>query len=103
MIVVADSGPLRYLVLIEEIIFSPSYGGIVIPAGVVRELSQLETPELVRSWAKALPAWTTVRTPSTAPIGLPENLGIGECEAIALESAIWSGGDGFGGVDFDGR
>jgi predicted nucleic acid-binding protein len=40
MIVIADSGPLRYLILIDQIQLLPAlYGNIVIPPAVVMELT----------------------------------------------------------------
>jgi predicted nucleic acid-binding protein len=42
MIVIADSSPLRYIVLIQEVHLLPTlYGTIVLPPGVVTELLAL--------------------------------------------------------------
>jgi predicted nucleic acid-binding protein len=49
MIVIADSGPLRYLMVIDQIHLLPLlYGSIAIPPSVVRELTQTATPHSVR-------------------------------------------------------
>jgi predicted nucleic acid-binding protein len=46
MIVIADSGPLRYLIFIDQIGLLPLlYGRIVIPREVMRELTQTATPQ----------------------------------------------------------
>ena len=49
MIVVADIGPLRYLILIEYVQVLPDlYGRVLVPPAVLTELDQEQTPELVR-------------------------------------------------------
>jgi predicted nucleic acid-binding protein len=48
MIVVADAGPLNYLVLIEEIdVLKPLYEHIIVPNKIVEELQQAWTPGAV--------------------------------------------------------
>jgi predicted nucleic acid-binding protein len=50
MIVIADTSPLNYLVLIGEAdILQRLYGRAVIPEGVLRELLHPETPPSCRS------------------------------------------------------
>lgn len=51
VIVVADTSPLRYLILIEPTHVLPAlYGSVVVPSVVVEELTQTRTPDLVRAW-----------------------------------------------------
>ena len=51
MIVVADTSPISYLVLIKEIDILPKiYGAVVVPEIVARELRQQSAPEVVREW-----------------------------------------------------
>jgi predicted nucleic acid-binding protein len=89
MIVIADSGPLRYLVLIEEAsLLNVLYGGIVIPPGVVSELTQPDTPQSVRIWMEQLPEWIAVRSPGLPLPIFPSSLGLGEREAIALAEEL---------------
>lgn len=89
MVVIADSSPLRYLVLIEEVrLLHILYGNIVIPPGVVNELTQLDTPEAVRLWIEHRPEWIVVRSPRLLLSTLPSALGLGECEAIALAEEL---------------
>ena len=58
MTVVADASPLRYLLLIGAADILPAlFGGVLIPRTVVDELSQPGTPDEVRRWVAALPAW----------------------------------------------
>ena len=84
MIVVADSSPLNYLVLINEIrILHELFGRVVVPEAVVRELQSPQTPPKVAEWMAARPKWLDVQSPS-APTADPdlERLGAGEREAI---------------------
>jgi predicted nucleic acid-binding protein len=51
MIVVADSGPLRYLLVIGHIdILPPLFDRVLIPAAVRQELTHPRAPALVRNW-----------------------------------------------------
>jgi predicted nucleic acid-binding protein len=89
MIVIADSSPLRYLVLIEEVhLLAVLYGSIMIPPGVVSELTQPDTPEAVRQWMEQPPEWIVIRSPHLPLPVFPSNLGLGECEAIALAEEL---------------
>ena len=56
-VVVADAGPLRYLVLIDAIDLLPRlFGRVLIPEMVSAELSRPSTPRRVREWLAADPA-----------------------------------------------
>ena len=62
MIVVADTTPLNYLVLIGAIDVLPAlYGTVVIPAAVFRELQAAKALPGVTVWIKSEPAWLTVK------------------------------------------
>ena len=66
MIVVADTTPLNYLVLIGQIeLLSVLYQRVLIPQEVHRELQQSRTPATVSQWAASLPAWCEVRAASS--------------------------------------
>jgi predicted nucleic acid-binding protein len=53
MIVVADTTPLNYLMLIGEIeLLSALYESILIPREVHEELQRLKTPPPVRAWVR---------------------------------------------------
>ena len=89
MIVVADTSPLRYLILIEEIGVLPElYGRVIVPPGVVTELNQERTPIVVREWLSAKPEWLQVQAPQQALPSLRDILGAGEREAIALATEL---------------
>jgi predicted nucleic acid-binding protein len=56
MIVVSDTSPLNYLILIESIQVLPAiFGRVYAPSAVVAELSHPRSPEVVRSWASKPP------------------------------------------------
>lgn len=87
MLVVSDTSPLNYLVLIGHagvlpLIFSRV---LTVPA-VIAELSHRGSPEGVRAWAATPPPWLTVRSPASVNPSL--NLGRGEAEAISLASEM---------------
>ena len=89
MIVVADSGPLRYLILIEQAeLLPPLHGRIVIPTGVLGELTHASTPPGVRVWMEDLPDWITVKSPAKPLTDCSALLGPGESEAIALAQEL---------------
>jgi predicted nucleic acid-binding protein len=82
-LVVADSGPLRYLIVIDAIQVLPRlYAQITLPPAVVEELRQSSAPSAVQAWAQALPPWISVRSPTAQH--RPDSLDPGESEAIAL-------------------
>ena len=88
MIVVADTSPLNYLILIEQVhVLEALYGQVMIPPAVQDELLSVDAPEQVRAWIMSPPSWFQVRSP------LPTFrdsvlLGDGESEAIALAEQI---------------
>lgn len=85
MIVVADTSPINYLILIEEISLLPQiYWHVVIPNAVYAELVNPIAPERVRSWMAQPPQWLEIRTPSGKPNDALAKLNVGEREAILL-------------------
>ncbi len=74
-----------YLILIElDGILPKLYAQVVVPPGVLQELSHPDTPDAVRSWLRNPPAWLEVKAPSSLP---DEALGLldpGERQAIQL-------------------
>lgn len=89
MIVVADTSPLRYLVLIEHVHVLPAlYGRVVVPPAVMTELAQERTPDAVRMWLSAKPEWLQVQAPRQPLSSLRDVLGPGERQAIALAEEL---------------
>lgn len=83
MIVVSDTTPLNYLILIELIHILPQiFTRVYAPSAVVKELSHPRAPELVRAWATVPPEWLTIQDPTRIDPSL--KLGAGETAAISL-------------------
>ena len=60
MVVVADTSPLNYLVLLEAVeIRTNSMSGFCVPEAVINELLS-NAPLQVQTWAVSLPAWIEV-------------------------------------------
>lgn len=87
--VVADTGPLHYLVLIGHIdVLAPLFGTVAAPAAVAGELRHLNAPAAVRAWAAAPPPWFAVH-PDSVELPAPlRRLDPGERSAIALAEAL---------------
>jgi predicted nucleic acid-binding protein len=61
-VVIADTSPLNYLLLIGEIAILPSlYGQVFIPPEVLAELCDAGAPPEVLKWVRLQPAWLQVR------------------------------------------
>jgi predicted nucleic acid-binding protein len=85
MIVVADTTPLNYLVLIGQIELLPSlYERVLIPYEVHKELQRPKTPPVVRAWALGPPAWCEVCALASIPDAALTELDPGERDAIQL-------------------
>src|SRR5579864_9032467 len=90
-VVVADTGPLNYLVLIDAVDVLPKlFDKIIVPLAVRDELAHPGTPEVVRAWMMQVPPWLDVR-PNPARISddaEARTLDEGEYAAIRLASAL---------------
>ncbi|HZL56724.1 MAG TPA: DUF3368 domain-containing protein [Bryobacteraceae bacterium] len=87
MIVVADTGPINYLIAIAQIEVLPTlYGRILVPDSVRDELRKDAAPKIVRQWIAKPPEWLEIRTPTMAPDAelLRVRIGSGERDAILL-------------------
>ena len=85
MIVVADAGPLRYLVLIDQVrVLGDLFHRILVPEAVARELSHERTPEAVKKWMAAPPNWIEICAPQSLDKIDLDYLDEGELQAIAL-------------------
>jgi predicted nucleic acid-binding protein len=90
-LVVADSGPLNYLVLIEAIDVLPKlFEQILAPTAVYYELAHADAPPPVRAFVAHKPAWLEVL--SSPHLGSSEAIDAmlddGERAAIALAKSI---------------
>ena len=88
MIVVSDTSPLNYLILIGEVeVLTRIFGEVYAPPEVLREALHPGSPETVRTWAEKPPSWLKIRQPRAMTEPASE-LGRGEAEAIALAREI---------------
>jgi predicted nucleic acid-binding protein len=85
MIVVADTSPLNYFVLLgQPEVLLEIYGRVLVPGAVLVEMQHPEAPPEVRAWASAAPAWLEERKVQEIDGSLAAELGAGEREAISL-------------------
>lgn len=83
MVVVADTTPVNYLILIGQIeLLARLYKHILMPPAVIAELRHPLAPEPVRAWVGNPPLWLEVLG-SEGNLALSQ-LDLGESEAIAL-------------------
>jgi len=90
MIVVADSSPLHYLILIEQVqLLQRLYSEVVIPEEVLSELTRFGAPSRVREWLLVAPSWLRVESVSSERIAtVSESLDLGERAALALAETL---------------
>lgn len=90
MIVVADSGPLHYLILLEQVdLLRRFYGQVLVPEPVASELSAAEAPGIVREWITKPPTWVDVRPVTPEAVStITDDLDLGERAAIALAETV---------------
>ncbi|HMD97186.1 MAG TPA: DUF3368 domain-containing protein [Terriglobia bacterium] len=89
MIVIADTTPLHYLVLLNHAdILQELYGRVAIPEAVYRELQAAGTPAIIKQWIANRPDWLEVRRVSAPPDLALTELDAGEREAIALAETL---------------
>ncbi len=89
MIVIADTTPVNYLVLIQEADLLPRlFGRVIIPSAVFDELNDPETPDTVKVWLASFPSWLKVLPLRGQPPPELDYLDQGEREAIALAEEL---------------
>jgi len=90
MIVVADSSPLHYLILIGEAdLLRQLYAEVTIPDAVAEELSRHAAPPEVSVWMSQLPTWVRVVTVNPEEMAsVRKALGPGERAAISLAERL---------------
>ncbi|HEY9650848.1 MAG TPA: DUF3368 domain-containing protein [Coleofasciculaceae cyanobacterium] len=89
MIVVSDTSPICYLLLINQIeILQVLYNVITIPQTVADELSASESPSVVKNWMTQPPDWLQIQANTTIQSLELEKLDPGEREAILLAEQL---------------
>ena len=87
MIVVSDTSPLRYLILIDQASLLPAlFGRVLTTPLVIAELGHPEAPAKLHEWLVNPPDWLEVRSPKSVPSS--SRLDPGETEAIALAQEL---------------
>jgi predicted nucleic acid-binding protein len=76
MIVVSDTSPICYLLLINQIDILPAlYRVVIVPKIVADELGAFESPPIVKSWIAQPPTWLEIQ-----PIELPQRIELGKLD-----------------------
>ena len=89
MIVIADTSPINYLILIGEIDVLPAlYGRVLIPPSMREELGRARAPEAVRLWITRPPVWLEIREPNASSDLSLFHLDPGERDAILLAEEL---------------
>jgi predicted nucleic acid-binding protein len=90
-LVIADTGPVNYLILIGYIDLLPAlFEKVVLPSAVQAELTARKAPLSVRSWIASPPAWLEIHAMPSGPFdyGSLEGLDEGEKAAIGLAESL---------------
>jgi len=88
MIVVADTTPINYLVLIGyPSVLRDLFEEVILPRAVFQELQSPQAPDEIRVWCASVPDWCRVESVTAVPADLM-HLGAGEREAIALTEQL---------------
>jgi len=93
MIIISDTTPLHYLILIDEVRILPSLlGKVVIPTEVFSELSALKTPQKIKDYLSVVPDWLSIRKPISVIDEELNEIDPGERAAILLAEELAADG-----------
>jgi predicted nucleic acid-binding protein len=89
MIIVSNTSPINYLILIGHINLVPElFDAIIIPQAVYSELSDASAPSPVQTWIATPPDWLKVQPVSQPSDAILDLLDPGEREAILLAQEL---------------
>jgi predicted nucleic acid-binding protein len=89
MIIISDTSPLCYLILIDCIEVLPVlYKNVIIPQAVYQELQAEATPKAVKEWIQNHPDWLIIKNITNASDSELDKLDKGEREAIILAEEV---------------
>ncbi|WP_373525469.1 DUF3368 domain-containing protein [Nostoc sp.] len=89
MIIVSNTSPINYLILIGYVNLLPElFQQIIIPQAVYSELSDAYAPPLVQAWIAIPPTWLKIQAVSQPSDEIVELLDPGEREAILLSQEL---------------
>jgi predicted nucleic acid-binding protein len=93
-LIVADTSPVNYLVMIGHIEILPQlFEKVFMPAAVRNELADLEAPSVVREWISTPPAWLEVRSVSVSDAEDVTLQHLDDGEQAAIRLAVSLGAD----------
>ena len=88
-LVIADTSPINYLILIGNIELLPAlFGKVILPAAVESELASHNAPQAVRNWTANPPAWLELRDSPLSQLEDASLKGIDAGEKAAIQLAI---------------
>jgi predicted nucleic acid-binding protein len=88
-LVIADTGPINYLVLIGNIDLLPVlFEKVILPSAVRAELIDPDAPPSVRNWIADPPAWLDIHETPSHQFDSVDGLDEGETAAIALAMSL---------------
>ena len=88
-LIIADTGPINYLILIGSIDLLPVlFDKVILPSAVQAELIDPDAPPSVRSWIANRPAWLQVHETPKGQSGQASAKGLDEGETAAIALAI---------------
>lgn len=89
MIVVSDTSPICYLLLINQVeILQTLYEVIIVPKTVADELGSPESPSVVKNWIAQPPEWLQIQPAELPQNAEPGKLDPGERDAILLAEQV---------------
>ncbi len=89
MIIVSNTSPINYLILIGHINLLPElFGAIIIPQAVYSELSDASAPSPVQTWIATPPDWLKIQPVSQPSDAILDLLDPGERAAILLAQEL---------------
>lgn len=89
MIVVSNTSPINYLILIDHINLLPElFQQIIIPQAVYSELSDASAPAPVQTWIATPPDWLKIQSVNQPSDAIVDLLDPGEREAILLAQEL---------------
>lgn len=89
MIVISDTSPLCYLLLIDLIDLLPAlYDRVIIPEIIRDELAASKSPPIVQAWIAQPPIWLEIRAVTSSNSFSADEIDPGERDAIALAEEL---------------
>ncbi|NET58245.1 MAG: DUF3368 domain-containing protein [Symploca sp. SIO2E6] len=89
MMIVSDTSPINYLILINHINLLPElFDQIVIPQAVYHELSDTSAPSPVQTWIATPPNWLKIKPVNQPSDAIVDLLDPGERAAILLAQEL---------------